>query len=223
MLNVSLWEQGIRTIPCSLQGTNRYDFKAARGLCKWFKTRAEQAGMLPLHVETLMDHSMGISDFYGRPKELQLLEDYLKAVDNLTINSEMRSKEVLDNQQALARELEQYKRERQEIKVQLEQSKQEMREARTLIEATKRDILEDWDREAKVLGARFKQQLADQMARTGDSIKTIARRAIANHDPAEDHVVDLSKLSPIHKEIVKNKIGYADLTERLKEVANDRR
>jgi hypothetical protein len=41
--------------------------------------------MRPINVEVLMGHSIGISDSYYRPTEGQLLRDYLKAVDLLTI------------------------------------------------------------------------------------------------------------------------------------------
>ncbi|MDG7011319.1 MAG: hypothetical protein JRN57_04280 [Nitrososphaerota archaeon] len=62
----------------------RYDFKAAHGFRKWFKTQAEQV-MKPANVEVLMGHSIGISDSYYRPTEKELLEDYLKAVPLLSI------------------------------------------------------------------------------------------------------------------------------------------
>ena len=46
------------------------------------------SGMKPINVEKLMNHSTGISDNYYRITEAELLEDYLKAVDLLTINSD---------------------------------------------------------------------------------------------------------------------------------------
>ena len=39
-----------------------------------------------------MDHSFGESQNYHRPTEQELLEDYLKVVDSLTINEENRQK-----------------------------------------------------------------------------------------------------------------------------------
>jgi hypothetical protein len=45
-------------------------------------------GMKPINIETLMGHSTGISDSYYRPTEQDLLEDYLKVIDVLTISSE---------------------------------------------------------------------------------------------------------------------------------------
>jgi hypothetical protein len=42
--------------------------------------------MKPINVEMLMSHSTGVSDSYYRPTDL--FDDYLKAVDLLTINSD---------------------------------------------------------------------------------------------------------------------------------------
>jgi hypothetical protein len=42
--------------------------------------------MLPLHVEMLLGHDTGLSMSYYRPSEKTLLDDYLKAVDLLSVN-----------------------------------------------------------------------------------------------------------------------------------------
>jgi hypothetical protein len=44
--------------------------------------------MKSINIETLMGHSIGISDSYYRATEEELLQDYLKAVDFLSISSE---------------------------------------------------------------------------------------------------------------------------------------
>jgi hypothetical protein len=43
------------------------------------------AGMRSINIEMLMNHSTGITDSYYRPQENEVLQDYLKAVKNLTI------------------------------------------------------------------------------------------------------------------------------------------
>jgi hypothetical protein len=43
--------------------------------------------MKPANVEVLMGHSIGISDSYYRPSDKDILDDYLKAVHLLTINT----------------------------------------------------------------------------------------------------------------------------------------
>jgi hypothetical protein len=78
-----LWEQGIRKpLP---HGQKHHEWKAAHGFRKYFKTKAEQV-MLPLHVEMLLGHDTGLSMSYYRPSEKTLLDDYLKAVDLLSVN-----------------------------------------------------------------------------------------------------------------------------------------
>jgi S-adenosylmethionine:tRNA-ribosyltransferase-isomerase (queuine synthetase) len=42
--------------------------------------------MKPINIEKLMGHSIGISGSYYRATENELLEDYLKAIDSLTLN-----------------------------------------------------------------------------------------------------------------------------------------
>ena len=54
---------------------------------KFFKSRAEQV-MRPANVELLMGHEIGISTSYYKPTEHEILQDYLKAVDLLTINGD---------------------------------------------------------------------------------------------------------------------------------------
>jgi integrase len=84
--NRLLFSIGIRN-----QRKRRHDF-SVHGFRKFFKTKAEIGGMKPINVETLMGHSTGVSDSYYRPTESELLEDYLKIVDHLTIKSESRLK-----------------------------------------------------------------------------------------------------------------------------------
>ena len=82
----ALWAQRVR-IKLEL-GKRRHEFQADHGFRKWFKTRCEIAGMRSINVETLMGHSIGISDSYYRPTEDELLDDYLKAIPFLTISDE---------------------------------------------------------------------------------------------------------------------------------------
>jgi hypothetical protein len=82
----AIWAQGLRK---KLEaGKKRHPFPTNHSLRKYFKTRCELAGMKPINIENLMGHSTGISDSYYRPTENDLLQDYLKCVDALTINDE---------------------------------------------------------------------------------------------------------------------------------------
>jgi len=88
IMETALWTQGLRR---KLDpGMKRHEFQADHGLRKFFKTRCELSGMMPINIEILMGHSVGISDSYYRATESEVLEDYLKAIDLLTINEENR-------------------------------------------------------------------------------------------------------------------------------------
>jgi site-specific recombinase XerD len=67
------------------------DAKRALGFCKFYKTQAEQSGMKSINVEVAHGHSIGVSDHYYRPKESDILEDYIThAANSLTISSQYR-------------------------------------------------------------------------------------------------------------------------------------
>ena len=83
LIERALWEQGIRTPLVS--GSRRHEWKAAHGFRKFYKTRAEQV-MRPINVEITMGHNIGLSASYYRPTEMEVMEDYLKAVEFLTLN-----------------------------------------------------------------------------------------------------------------------------------------
>ncbi len=84
LMERAIWAQGLRK---KLEpGKKRHPYQANHSLRKWFKTRCEISGMKPINIETLLSHNIGISNSYYRPTENELLEDYLKSVDSLTIN-----------------------------------------------------------------------------------------------------------------------------------------
>ena len=83
----ALWSQGIRK---RLEpGKRRHEFQTDHCYRKWFKTRCELAGMKSINIEILMGHSLGISDSYYGITERELLDDYLKAANFLTINESL--------------------------------------------------------------------------------------------------------------------------------------
>ncbi len=84
LIERAMWAQGLRQQLKS--GKKRHPFQAIHCFRKWFKTRCEITGMKPINIEKLLSHSIGISNSYYRPTENELLEDYLKATDSLTIN-----------------------------------------------------------------------------------------------------------------------------------------
>ncbi len=82
LISKALFQQNVR--PLLKEGQKRHEFKTAHGFRKFFKTQAEQT-MMAANVEMLIGHDLGISKSYYKPQEKAIMEDYLKAVKNLTI------------------------------------------------------------------------------------------------------------------------------------------
>ncbi|MGC2307449.1 MAG: hypothetical protein WA461_03525 [Nitrososphaeraceae archaeon] len=87
----SLIERGIRSQglwkPLS-EGNRRREWKGVHGFRKFFKTQAEQ--VKSIDVEICMGHNIGVSKSYYKPTANEVLKEYLKAVDLLTLNEESR-------------------------------------------------------------------------------------------------------------------------------------
>ena len=77
-------------------GERRHDFKTLHGFRKRFKTQCEAAGMKSINIEILMGHNIGISKSYYKPAEQEILQDYLKAVNYLTISEENKLKSKIN-------------------------------------------------------------------------------------------------------------------------------
>jgi integrase len=94
----------------------RHDF-SVHSFRKWFKTRCEIGGMKPVNVETLLNHSTGISDSYYRPLESELLAEYLAVAEqHLSVSTENKFKTQLDEmQKARKEEREKFEREKEEL------------------------------------------------------------------------------------------------------------
>jgi hypothetical protein len=112
----ALKSQGLRTTLVA----RRHEFKANHGFRKFFQTNAEPK-MKSLHVKTLMGQDTGLAASYYKPTAQELLEEYLKAVENLTISRMTTNEEVIRNQQTLAMQMQIKDREINELKQQVEE------------------------------------------------------------------------------------------------------
>jgi hypothetical protein len=54
------------------------------------------SGMKPINIEKLMGHSLGMSDSYYRATQDEILQDYLKAIPLLTISSENKLQQQME-------------------------------------------------------------------------------------------------------------------------------
>jgi integrase len=87
--------QGVRQKLSDPQ-VKRHEFTSTHSFRKIFETRCQKAKMNHNHIKILMDHSFGESQNYHLPTEQELLDDYLNAVDLLTINDEFRLKKKIE-------------------------------------------------------------------------------------------------------------------------------
>jgi hypothetical protein len=78
-------------------GERRHEFKSTHGFRKVFETKCQTAKMNHNHIKLLMDHSLGESQNYHRPTDEELLDDYLNAIDLLTVSQESRLKRKVEN------------------------------------------------------------------------------------------------------------------------------
>ncbi len=90
---------------------------------KGFKTICEQSGMKSINVELLLGHSIGVSNSFYRPGESDVLSDFMRAIDNLTINPNQR----------LERENAQLKKNQQEYLVELGDLRHDFNEMKQLL------------------------------------------------------------------------------------------
>ena len=79
-------------------GVRRYAIKTAHGFRRFFETNALRAGMAKINVDYLMGHSLGISEHYLDMDEFTVLDDYLKAVNFLTVNNDYQAAALLQQQ-----------------------------------------------------------------------------------------------------------------------------
>lgn len=80
--------------------SNRLELKMMHGFRKAFKTICENSGMKSINIEILIGHNIGVSSSYYKPKQQEVMLDYFKVVDDLTINEENKlSKEIQELQE----------------------------------------------------------------------------------------------------------------------------
>jgi hypothetical protein len=126
ILSRALRAQNIRQRPLA-EGERRYEFKSSHGFRKYYKSNAERI-MHPLNIEILMDHKTGVSDSYYRPTEQELLDDYVRAIDYLSVNRDEKTAVQLQKQVAELTEKSEHRqaekdREAEDIKKQLAELK----------------------------------------------------------------------------------------------------
>jgi integrase len=98
LISRTIEKSGLRTVQRQTElqhsehGKIRKDVRLTSGFRKFFDTQLIYADVRPAIKEMFMGHSIGYDDNYFKPSENDILEEYLTAVDWLTINEENRLK-----------------------------------------------------------------------------------------------------------------------------------
>src|SRR5215469_3276581 len=210
--------QGLRTA-LDMKVTRRYEVKAVHGFRKFFRTNAEPK-MKSLNVMTLMGQDVGLSASYNKPTEEMLLIEYLKAVDNLTIDKtrtkqQQQDKKMVDfatKQQALAVQLETKDQEIQGLRKQTQilaeayKGMEERRESKDQeMQALRNELLETKaaqqkkDSEMQVLKEEIEEMrdLYQGLTKTIDEVADLREKIRAN--PQEFLVADPFKFAAMQK------------------------
>jgi hypothetical protein len=97
LISQTVQKSGLRTVERQTEihkdhGRIRKNVRLTAGFRKFFDTQLIYARVEPRIKEMFMGHSIGLDDHYFTPDivENYVLHEYLKAVDNLTINEENR-------------------------------------------------------------------------------------------------------------------------------------
>ncbi len=120
ILDHHLQRCGLRTVnhvESNDNNGNRKSVARAHGFRKFFTTQLVNSKINPEIREMLLGHSIGLAGAYYKPTEDEMLDEYMKAADNLTINEENRLRKKVEKLEveksqieALALELEKVKK-----------------------------------------------------------------------------------------------------------------
>jgi len=95
LLDTILLKAGVRTIDHTSK-FNRNEVARAHGFRKFFTTQLINSKVNSEIREMLLGHKIGLASCYYRPTEKEMLDEYMKTVNNLTINEENRLKFKLE-------------------------------------------------------------------------------------------------------------------------------
>jgi integrase len=109
-----LKKTGIITPYPSIVGTKtrpRHHVARSNGFRKMVNTIMVKAHVEPLIKEMLLGHHTGLEENYYRPEEEDLLNEYLKCVDSLTVSNEFRLKREVEHYKVKASQFDQLRAE----------------------------------------------------------------------------------------------------------------
>lgn len=138
---------------------DNFEFKGqvqlSRGFRKFYKSEADLSGMIPATVELTQGHSIGIPGHYLRPKETEILLDYEKVIERITLDEKYslkkRNKELETGQ---AQEIAQ-------LKAQLEDKERQLRQTVEALEIKSKNSIDKIEKQIVNLNDRIVEITTD--------------------------------------------------------------
>lgn len=109
-------KSGVRQVNHNSTGRERQPIPLAHGYRKFFTTQLINAKVNPEIREMLLGHSIGLAGAYYKPTEDEMLGEYMKAVDNLTIEPTQRMARQIQSLQAEKTEIQSLRLELEKVK-----------------------------------------------------------------------------------------------------------
>jgi integrase len=114
-----LLKLGLRKVNSNNQFA-RHKTARMHGFRKFYNTALVKAGVKPVVVELLMGHKVGLQNNYLRLSQTDVLQEYLKTIDLLTISREKQLKQEVAKLKADVADIETMKRSYLDMKLEIE-------------------------------------------------------------------------------------------------------
>ena len=111
----------------------RHQTAIMHGFRKFYNTALVKAGVKPVVVELLMGHKVGLQNNYLRLSETDILQEYLKAVDQLTISQEKQLKQEVAKLKTDVADIETMKRSYLDMRLEIEKRDRQIHDLYTIL------------------------------------------------------------------------------------------
>jgi hypothetical protein len=105
---------------------NKFEYKGevkmSRGFRKFYKSEADMSGMIPATVELTQGHNIGIPGHYLRIKETDILQDYEKVINRITVDPNHHLQKKVQKLESETHEIAQLKSQIQDMESRLDKT-----------------------------------------------------------------------------------------------------
>lgn len=179
---------GIR-VP-GLKKGGRHQTPLLHGFRKNHETALAQAGVKPLYIGLLRGDKIGIQGRYLRPSEQDLMNDYLKAVDLLTVSNEKALLQEVEKLKLDTKDLEQLKKNYLDMRLEVERIKENQKKREDDLDRMQKEFAEmppeKFKQMQKGLQDRTQNMDYDSFRKAGNAMMTKLKKEKEEDDPKTD-------------------------------------